>query len=183
MTTATKKTTAKKEEVKDETQEEIEIFEAVAKSVKRTLVHPETGEKKEFSQHELAFIPKMKFFRLVSGTLRLAAENEGGANLIAEILGGVDAGDNDSMVLAILRLVELSPDFLEEAFLYALNVKPVDHQWVLEALETIDDETGADIIDVFIAQNGPAVHDFLTERLPKMGKRVGSLLNTTQEQE
>jgi hypothetical protein len=127
----------------------------------------------------------MKFFRLVSGTLRLAAE-QGETNLVNELFGGIDSVDNDAMVMGILRLVELSPDFLEEAFLYALNIKPADHQWALEAFEVIDDETGADIIDVFIAQNGPAVRDFLTEKLPKMGKKMGILLNnqdTEQELE
>jgi hypothetical protein len=167
-----------KKKAATEEKDEVEVFEAVAKSVPRTLTHPETGEEREFSQHELAFIPKTKFFRLVSGTLRLAAdEGDGVNNLISDVINDVSGVSNDQMILGVMRLVELSPDFLEEAFLYALNVKPKDREWAYTALESLDDEEGLDIIEVFVAQNGDAIKDFLP-KLQKIGKRVQKVIQT-----
>ena len=94
MATATKTKAKEKEEEKEV--DEVELLESVALSIDRTLKHPETGEEKTFSQHELSFIPKTKFCRLVSKTLKLAAEAEGqdGISLIEGLFVGMQSVDN-----------------------------------------------------------------------------------------
>ena len=183
MATATKEKAASKKAEKVE-EDELEVFESVASSVTRTLTHPITEESREFSQHELGFIPKTKFFRLASKTLRIAADEGDGVNsLIGEVFStGVEGIDNEQMILGIMRLVELSPEFLEEAFLYALNVKPSEREWVLQTLDTLNDDEGLEIIDVFIAQNGEAIKSFLP-KLQKIGKRLSKTIEVDTEQE
>lgn len=179
MATATKSKTKTTKKEDTEEKDELEVFESVAASVERKLTNPETGEEKVFSQHELAFIPKTKFFRLASSTIRIAADEGDGVNsLIGDVFTeGAEGIDNEQMVLGIMRLVELSPNFLEEAFMYALNVKPKDREWFYESLESIDDETGLDIIEVFIAQNAESVKNFLP-KIQRIGQRISKTINT-----
>lgn len=190
---AKKATRAKKapevEEVKDELKEQIEVLEPVAKVVERKLKLD--GEERTFIQSELSFFSKIKFFRLLSGTLRLATQEEGGqgggvADLLQEAFVGAQQLGNQEIANvfldAILRLVELAPDFLEETYLLAFNVKPEQTLWVAQALQNIDDEEGVDILDTFVAQNGKAISDFFSKRLGKLSKRVQEFI-PTQENE
>lgn len=181
----------KVEEQETELNDIIDLFD-VSSAVDRTLKHPDTDEEKSFIQHEMSFMTKLKFFRLLSGTIRIAAEADnpqgGVSSFLDETLGGL-SGDFDNpneFITTILKLVELVPDFAEETYLYALNVKRNDYGWATEALECLDDDEGIDILEVFVAQNGPSIKDFFTKRLPKVGKTVGALMtieDTEQESE
>ncbi len=188
---AVKPTEAKKEpEVKDEIKEQIEVLEPVAKVVERKLTLD--GEERVFIQSELSFFSKIKFFRLLSGTLRLATEQDGGqgggvADLLQEAFIGAQQLGNQEVANvfldAILRLVELAPDFLEETYLLAFNVKPEQTLWVSQALQNLDDEEGVDILDTFVAQNGKAISDFFSKRLGKLSKRVQQFIPTQEPQD
>jgi hypothetical protein len=188
---AVKPTEAKKApEVKDELEKQIEVLEPVAKVVERKLKLD--GEERTFVQHEMSFFSKIKFFRLMSGTLRLATEQDGGqgggvADLIQEAFVGAQQLGNQEVANvfldAVLRLVELAPDFLEETYLLALNVKPEQTLWVSQAFQELDDEVGIDILDTFVAQNGKAISDFFSKRLGKLTKRVQEFIPAAQDQQ
>lgn len=178
---------------KSEVEEQIEVFEPVAKAVDRELTHPDTGEKKTFVQHELSFMPKLKFFRLLSGTFRLAAESDadsngaGMANFLEETLSNISNFQENptitnDLIATFMKLIELVPDFAEELYILALNVKPKDSVWTAEALQNIDDDLGIDILEVFIAQNGKAMRDFFAKRLAKVGKRLTVELTEDMEE-
>lgn len=153
-------------------EEQIEVFEPVAKAVDWNLKHPD-GSEKTFVQHEMGFLTKIKFFRLLAGSLRLASQNNE-ADIIEELLQarGYSSANTESFLTMLLRLVELVPDFVEETYILALKVKPEDEQWFKEALENLDDETGMKILETFVAQNGKAVQNFFEKHLRKVVKRL-----------
>src|SRR5687767_1309677 len=129
MATATKpKETKKTDEANKELDEQIEVFEPTPIAVDRVLKHPISGEEKKYVQHEMGFLTKLKFFRLLSGTLRISAESEEGglSEVIEEIFIAIqsdaDMTVSNSMVASVLRLVETAPDFIEETYMYALSV-------------------------------------------------------------
>lgn len=186
------------EELKDrvekqekELEEEIEVFEPRVDPVERTLTIG--NDSKVFIQRELSYFNKLKFFRLLSGSIRLASEDEksGVNSLLQDIFGGVrDASLNQDdsflateFVQAIMRLIELVPDFAEELYLLALGVKPKDKAWVLQSFEEINDEEGFDILELFIEQNGGAIRRFFDLWVPKMAKKFNQVVMTPGEEE
>jgi hypothetical protein len=187
---------AQEDEATKELDEQIEVFEPVAKVVDRTLVHPVTNEEKTFVQKEMGFMAKLKFFRLLSGTLRLASDTQGAnpAEFLQEAFGEVVGPDGEiaasvdttgSWLTAVMRLVELAPDFLEDSYILILGVKPEDQAWALEALESLDDDEGVDILETFIAQNGKAIRRFFDKHLRRVGqtisREIGQNEGTEQE--
>lgn len=194
MATATKTKTAaqKKEEAAEEAikelEEQIEVFEPRTSPVKRVLVHPETGDKKEFIQQELGYMAKLRFFRLVSGTLRIAAERDG--NSVSDTVSGVIEGNELSVdsfggsgfLETILYLVELSPDFMENLYVLSLNVKPKDDKWVREAFETLNEDEGLDILELFVEQNGKSIKNFFVKRLRGVGQKIQATIADDPEE-
>lgn len=187
MTTVTKKTAENKEEKQtelDEAQSEldkqIEVFEPVPKAKDRTFTHPETNEEKTWVQTEMGFMSKIKFFRLLAGTLRLASDTQSGSpmDFIQEAFGDGNIQNMDeetqasSFVSGMIQLVELAPDFLQESFVLILNVKPQDESWFIEALDSLDDEEGIDIIETAVAQNGNAIRRFFDKHLRRVGETI-----------
>lgn len=181
------------EKKEKELEEQIQVFEPIALVVEREITHPD-GTKKVFIQKELSFMNKIRFLRLMSGTVRLAAEAGGTsvAGVIQDTFGdmqdvinqGFDPANAEDIVAnqfisTVLRLVELAPDFLEELFLIALDVpkKEADIKWALEAFETLDDDQGFDILDTIVSQNSKAIKDFFTERIANTAKRGSQELN------
>lgn len=177
MTTETieKESVVNESETKTDLDKQIEVFEPVAKAVDVTLKHPD-GSEKTFVQHEMGFLTKIKFFRLLAGSLRLAAQGDQ-VDVIEEFLAARSGVGTDSVLPMILRLIELVPDFIEETFMLALKVKPEDEQWFREALDNLPDEEGMKIIDTFIAQNGKAVQNFFDKHLRKVVKRLTHEVN------
>lgn len=180
-------TSEKLNELENDLDEQIQVFEPIGRVVERTLKHP-NGSEKTFIQQEMSFMVKTRFIRLLSGTIRLAAESGGVsvAEVIQSTVGdfqdlvnygadfdSVDDIVADQFISTILRLVELSPDFLEELFLIALNVPKTeaDITWALEAFENLSDDEGFDILNTIVVQNSKAIKDFFTERIVETAKR------------
>lgn len=180
------------EDSEKELDDQLAVFEPIGRVVERTIKHP-NGTEKTFIQKEFSFMTKIRFLRLMSGTIRLAAEAGGTSisGIIQDTFGDIQQisnsgfGSNSEDILAnqfistVINLVELAPDFLEELFLIALEVprKEADITWALEAFETIDDDEGFAILDTVVAQNSKAIKDFFTERLVQTAKRGQAELN------
>ena len=178
-------------------EKQVEILDTVSSEVTVTLTHPVTGETKDFTQKELAFIPKARLVSLLATTIRAASDNNGNiGEVITDMFGGVndliaqgvDPDDAESFATnqlldVILRLVEITPDFLDQLYLLVLGVKPKDRQWVVDALKVIDDEQGIAILDTAIAQNGEALRTFFDTHLRKIVTRVSSLVASEKDTE
>lgn len=192
--TETPQETTEQPQEEKEIDEQIAVFEPVPLAVERKLKHPLTGLEKTFVQHEMGFLTKLKFFRLLSGTLRLAADSETGGvaqvlqDTFGDISGLVAQGLSEEQAQAIasnqflstvMKLVELVPDFIEETYVFALGAKPEDHDWVIEAIENVDDEEGVAILEVFIAQNGKAIRRFFDKHLRRIAGRAQQELELT----
>lgn len=180
-------------EVVDELEEQIQVFEPVSRAVQRELEHP-SGDKKTYIQKELGFLAKLRFFKLLSGTLRLASDNSEGANpaeFLQEAFGDVIGPDGlqtqedsaGAFIGAVMRLVELVPDFIEESYVIILNVPIEEKVWAFEALETLDDETGIDILETFVAQNSKAIKRFFDKHLRRVGQRISQEIKIEEDTE
>lgn len=162
-----------------ELDEEIAVFEPVEKAVDRKLEL--NGETRTYVQHEMGFMTKLKFLRLLSNSIRQATEEEGSTDFLSDFFGAGEIENPDAMLNGLLRLVEAVPEFIEEAYCYALNVPTKDHSWAILAFENLSDEEGLDILDVLVAQNGVAIRDFFTQKLPKLGKRVQKIMEAGRQ--
>ncbi len=174
------------EEQQEQLDKEIEVFEPVALAVDRTLEFG--GQTKTYTQHEMGFMTKLKFFQLLSGTIRLASEDtEGGTSaFLDEIFGSLDQSGPSSanaMFGGLMRLVELSPEFIENAYMFALSVPVNERDWAKAALENLTDEEGIDILETFVAQNAESIHDFFTKHLARIGKRVATMFGPQDQSE
>jgi hypothetical protein len=191
-----KEVNAKEEAQKeaDKIDEQIEVFEPRLAPVTRTLEHPISNEKKEFVQKELGYLNKLKFFRLLSGTVRAAATDETGiSNFLTDTFGDLstvtEGGGANETIMAneflqgIMKLIELSPDFVEELYILALGVKPKDRDWVIAALDDLDDETGVDILKLFIEQNGGAVRNFFDRYMKEIATSFQNTVMKNEEEE
>lgn len=167
--------------------EQIEVLSA-PKAVDRVLVKPD-GEEVTFTQHEMGFMTKLRFFRLVSGTLRLASIGEDGgvAGFIGEAMEALEGDFSNEnaaeFIEIILRLVELSPNFIEEAYTLILKVPQEDEPWVIKALDDLSDEEGLNILEVFVQQNGAALRDFFSKHLSRVGKTISASMGTNEDTE
>lgn len=180
-------TPGKVEPAKDKTpeetlDEEIAVFEPVEKAVDRKLTY--LGDTRTYVQHEMGFLTKLKFFRLLAKTIRLSAsDDEGGVSeFLNEFFSPGAISNQNAMVTGLLQLIEHSPEFIEEAYCYALSVPLEEQAWAYGAFETLSDDEGLDILDVFVAQNGKAMRDFFTQKLPKIGKRLQTMIGQEKEQ-
>ena len=176
---------------------QVNLLDTVASEVTVTLTHPTTGESKEFTQKELAFIPKTRLLSLVATTLRAASDQDGNiGEVVSDMFGGVndligqgvDPDDAQSFATnqfldVILRLVEITPDFLDQLYLLVLGVKAKDRQWAVDSLEIIDDEQGVAILDTAIAQNGEALKSFFDLHLRNVATRVQNLAQSEKATE
>lgn len=179
---APKKTTKKaanKKEPETKLEDDIAVFEPVEKAVDRKLTYE--GVDRTYVQHEMGFMTKIKFFRLLSGTIRQATETEG-TDFINEFLNPGPVQDTDAMFNGLLRLIEVAPDLIEQTYYFALNIPVEDRPWAQAAFENLSDDEGIDILVVLVAQNGQAMRDFFIQKLPKVGKRVTALINPAQDQ-
>lgn len=192
MAEAKTKAKSKVKTADEELNEQIAVFEPTPKAVDRILTNPDSDESRKYVQHEMGFLTKIKFFRVLAQTIRLAGQADlsdptsgGVADLVDLFLqeGGLDTASANTMITGLLKLIELSPGFIEEAYMYALSVPPEDWSWAQKALDGLDDETGIEILEVFVGQNGPAIRDFFVKRLPKIGKQINQLTNQDTEQE
>lgn len=179
-------TKPEKEETTDKTpedeklDEEIAVFEPVEKAVDRKLTY--NDEERTYVQHEMGFMTKIRFTKLLATSVRQATETEG-VDFLGEFLSPGQIENPDAMINGLLRLVETTPEFIEEAYCYALNVPPQDRPWAMAAFENLSDEEGLDILETLVAQNGESIRDFFTQKLGRIGKRLQAVMNQGQDKD
>ena len=151
------------------------------------------GFDEPFVQDPLTFFEKNEFLALVAEALEDSLA--GGADLDAVLaLLGMDekqlkqvmSGDiNDlrflssSLFNVVVRLVRRGPELMEDLYLIALSVPPVQRATVREHLRLLDDDTGFGILELFVEQNTTTIRDFL----PRWRGLLGSMVEKFRESE
>lgn len=136
----------------------------------------------EYTQKPLSYLRKMQFFKLVAKTVKEAIA-ESGTDVITEIFGGGvtnltgaftqnDFDDASGFMKLVLSVVELSEDFIEDAYVIWLAVPPGQREWAkaamrgdLEGIEPLSDEDGTTILKTFVVQNWGAMQAFFRVHL------------------
>jgi hypothetical protein len=168
------------EEKKDEP-DVLEVLEPSVEPVEVTLVH--AGHERVYIQGPLSYFRKMEFFGLVGKTIDHAMEGEDGLTVnslfgstptsVGDLSMG-DFADLDSFMSLVAKIAAYSEDFLKQCYLVWLNVPKTERSWAREALDSLSDDDGEEIIARFVDQNWEALERFFTERLPRLGKRVAA---------
>jgi hypothetical protein len=184
------------EDKERELDDQLEILDPINAAPKTWKLHhpddPKDG--KEFVQRELTYTNKLRFFRLLSSTIRLAAESDDGKgleDLLADVIGegglgglnrqGMSADQLASQFAAsIMRLIELAPEFVTDLYILMLQPKASDRDYLRGALEELDDDTGFEMLELFVAQNAKALQRFFVLHLRRVGERVQEALKAEE---
>lgn len=167
----------------DKPQDVVEKIVPQVAPVERTLSYD--GVDRVYTQRPLSYFRKIEFFGLVGRTLEDILDGPDGVNL-DNIFGDVapnsvddfrstELGELSTFVSAIAKLASYAPEFVKDAYLIILNVPHAEKAFAREALDSIDDEVGEDILVTFIDQNIKELESFFTERLPKVLDRAQNL--------
>lgn len=167
----------------DKAQDVVEKIVPQVEPVERTLTYE--GVERIYVQRPLSYFRKIEFFGLVGRTLEEILDGPGGVNLDS-IFGDVapnsvddfrsaELGELSTFVAAVAKLASYAPEFIKDAYLVILNVPHNEKAFAREALDSIDDETGEDILITFIDQNYKELESFFTERLRKVLDRAQNL--------
>ena len=164
-------------------QEIVEKIVPQVDPVERTLTYE--GVDRVYTQRPLSYFGKISFFGLVGETFEEILDGPDGVNLDS-IFGDVapnsvddfrasELGELSTFVSAVAKIARYAPDFVKDAYLIILNVPHNEKAFAREALDSIDDDTGEDILVTFIDQNVKELESFFTERLPKILGRAQNL--------
>jgi hypothetical protein len=151
-----------------------------------------------YVQDKLPWMPRQKFFGLVTRTLAQSVRASGGSmGTFAEIFnddeGGSlvergqrwtqrDFGDLSSFVTTILELIGQSETFMLDAYCIWLNVPRLEREWAKarfsepwkpeDSLWGLKEEDHVKILNTFVDQNYEDIRRFLTETLPGILNRA-----------
>lgn len=133
------------------------------------------GLDEPLKQDPLSFFEKNEFFGLISDSLDAGLRRGLDLRTLVEMIGldqseilddkgQVDLSKLpplDSMASVLLRLLSMTPEIMEEAYLIVLSVEAENRLEVRRALRRIDDDTGFGILETFFDQNSSAIAAFL----------------------
>jgi hypothetical protein len=153
----------------------------------RTTAKDRSGEEQvienTYTQRPLLYFPKMEFFGLVGEAIEKAmAANEGTS--INSLLSGPNLRDPSALTLSdfsdaeqflavVGKLLNYMPDFLAKSYCIWLDVPDNQRVWAMEALkQTLTDDEGIEIIEIFIDQNWDAIEDFFRVKIGSLRDRV-----------
>jgi hypothetical protein len=164
--------------------------------------NPENGgtekQYRVYVQDKLPWMPRQKFFGLVTKTLAESVRSSGGsmgslAEVFSDSSGGSllergqrwtqrDFGDLASFITTILELIGQSEQFMLDAYCIWLNVPRVERDWAKarfsepwkpeDSLWGLKEEDHEKILNTFVDQNYEDIRRFLTETLPGILNRA-----------
>lgn len=168
---------APKDEEEEEKEDVLEIILPSADPRELKIMTIEGQVAQVYTQNPLTYLRKMQFFKLVAKTLK-AAIDESGPEVVADIFGGGITGlgntlsqrdfdDAGGFMTLILSVVELSEEFIEDAYVIWLGVPPSQREWAKAAMRgdvggivPLSDEDGVAILKTFVVQNWGAMQAF-----------------------
>jgi hypothetical protein len=150
-----------------------------------------------YIQHKLGYMARMRFFALVGNTIADAIKAggsisfggssdifSGGGSLRSRAaqLSTEDFADAASFMALALQLIAFAPDFLLDCYVIILDVPAAERTWAKMVFEQpydpdndhwgLSEDTGLEIIEVFIDQNYEDIRDFFVVKLPRLAQRV-----------
>lgn len=186
----------------EEAQEELAKLDPTTVPVRWMIGQPpEHGGKEDdyaiFVQDKLPWMPRARFFSLVSKTMSQAIKasggtvggledvfGDGGGSLIerGRRLTQRDFGDAASFMTLAFELIGYSPEFLIECYIIWLDVPRADRGWAKlrfsepwkpeEDKWGLKDEDHRKLIETFIDQNYEDIRSFFGEELPAIARRA-----------
>jgi hypothetical protein len=178
------KKTTKKTSAKKDNPIEVIIPQIDPKTWVLSLEDGDEIEEREFVQKPLTYFDKIKYFGMVGQTLDAILAVDSGITLNTLLSGSstqFDANnpmaslagqDMDSFIGLLIRMAGFAPDFLKKSYLIWLGVPMNEREWADQALDSIDDEMGVQILETFVDQNWEAVEDFFTKYARRVWARV-----------
>lgn len=151
------------------------------------------GFDQPFVQDPLTFFEKNEFLALVAEALEDSLAGGADLDAVLALLGMSEAqlkkvmsGDiqdlrflASSLFNVVVRLIRRGPDLMEDLYLIALSVPPVERSKVREHLRLIDDDTGFGILELFVDQNTTTIRDFL----PRWRELLESMVSQLRQQD
>jgi hypothetical protein len=150
------------------------------------------GIEEPFVQDELTFFEKNELFALVTEVVERAIRTGADLDVVLSFLGmsednlkKIATGEVDMTMLPsagsimglITRLLSYAPMLMEDMYLIALSVEPMQRETVRNNLRKIDDDTGFGILETLVEQNTETIADFFVrwrELLTNMGQKLRS---------
>jgi len=151
----------------------------------------EENEWSKYTQRPLSYMAKWRFLALVADALaKSMAESEGGGMDQLAQIGAVrgrsvslsDLGSVAGFMQMAARLTAYSPDFILDCYLLWLDVPLGERAWARLVMEDrwdpdndkwgLSDETGIEIVKVFIDQNYDELRSFFVKNLGDLVKEV-----------
>lgn len=131
-----------------------------------------------YVQRPLSYFGKIEIFGLLGATVDKAMKDGMSIDSVMQV-GDVFAGqanNMDSFIGGIARLAMYAPELLMELYCIALAVPRGERDWVKSVWERpaseggLNDEDGLEVLAVFVEQNGEALRDFFTQKMPDVAK-------------
>jgi len=135
----------------------------------------------DFIQDELTFFEKNDVFALILDALQESiSSGKTDLSKVAEAFEFIESQDGRNALMSLrqgerdpkaveaamgmgqflLQLVSTAPGILKELYLIVLSVPEHDRAQVSRMLDTIDDDTGFGIMELFVEQNAETLRDF-----------------------
>lgn len=171
------------EKTVEEFLDEIEPSAAVREWIVRDLHEGAPIYERMYVQRPLSYFGKIEIFGLLGATLDKAMKDGMSVDSVMEV-GDVFSGQAtniDSFIGGIARLAMYAPDLLMELYCIALGVPRGEREWVKSVWERsaveggLSDDDGIMILQVFVQQNGEALRDFFTQKMPDAVKGLATV--------
>lgn len=172
--------TKAKEEVEVKEEAPVDVLEALEPEVTEKIrVLGEGDEQITFVQKPLSFFGKVEFFSVLGKAVEKVLSDGGSITDILDApnpdnpLGNQNAVvEADSFIRALSRVIQYAPEILEDLYCVILAVPRNQREYVkIRLAEDLTDETGTDILDLFVDQNWEVMMSFFKERvLPLVDK-------------
>lgn len=136
-----------------------------------------------YTQRPLSYFGKIEIFGLLGETIDKAMKDGMSVDSVLQV-GDVFAGgggNTDNVISGIARLAMYAPELLMELYCISLAVPRGERDWVKSVWERpeaeggLGDDDGLEILSVFVAQNGGALRDFFTQKMPGVAESLMTL--------
>lgn len=177
------------EKTVDDFLDQIQPKGAVREWIVRDLSEGAPLYERMYVQRPLSYFGKIEVFGLLGATIDKAMQDGLSVDSVMQ-MGDVFAGQStsaDAFLGGIARLAMYAPDLLMELYCISLAVPRGERDWVKSVWDRsvtdggLSDDDGIAILQTFVEQNGEALRDFFTERIPGVVKELAGIFSPAEE--
>ena len=129
------------------------------------------GYEYTYTQRKLTFFTKLAFFSILGNAIDKATSENNGLSI-----QNVTQSSNAELLGLLTKVVQYVPSLIKDIFCLSMGVSDEEKPVVKALLDTIDDDEGFKMLEVFVAQNAEEIKAFFTERLQPIVKQIGGVL-------